>query len=99
MKSQIHPVPEGLRLSLSKMVGGAKSSPPPSSSSAATSEELASTSDDCQREDQPPPILNQPPILDHPYDILIRSKIDLETYVLLLQVRVKRAMRVVTVHM
>ena len=77
VKCQVSVVPEGLRESLSKMMATAEPQCP--SNSVGTTEDTPSSSDDCQREAEPPPT-------EHPYDILSRSWIGLETYVLLLQV-------------
>lgn len=77
VKCQIRAVPEDLRQSLSRMT--ATASTPSLSSSVTTSEDAPPTSDDRQRE-------THLPSTEHPYDILTQSEMDLESYVLLLQV-------------
>ncbi len=80
MKTQIHPVPDELRDSINKFVGEAAAESSSSSSGAVTSHESEATSSDGRCDN------DQEPSSKHPYDILLQSRIDLEAYVLFLQV-------------
>ena len=80
VKTQIHPVPEELRVSMSQVLEETVSSSS-ISSEAATSEKVVLHSEDRG---------SHGPLSDHPYDVLVGSRIDLETYVLFLQVRMRK---------
>jgi len=85
VKTQIRPVPDELRMSMSQALNETVSSFSSVSSSSTSSITAASEGEAPLSEDRG----GRGSMSDHPYDVLVQSRVDLETYILILQVRTR----------